>query len=553
MIHRLRKIFFAFTRTERIIFILTTALFVVSGAILAGVLIQQATKVVPARGGEFVEGVVGQPIDINPVIADREIDKSVIRLVFSSLNDIANKIEAEPGKQNRVWHVRLKENIRWSDGEKLTSDDVIFTIQKIQDPDTQSPLAANWRGVTADRLSELELQLTLASPYGFFQDDVKNLYVLPKHIFAGIPSANLRLSDYDRQPIGSGPYAFDSFEKQANGFIAAYHLKANPHFYGDAPLIPRFTFKFFSKTEETIDAFNAGTIDSLAFLNPQDLSIIKRSYQTVAFHLPNYYAVFLNQNKNLALKDPAVRQALTQAVDKNALVQKVFGGRATALNGPIPPTAAYADPEIASPTSSLEVASATLTEAGWTMGEQGNREKRVDKNNSLPLALTLTVPKVPFLIDTAMFLRDAWQNAGFKINLDIKPSEDIANTAIKNRDYQMILFGNVLNPSSDLLPFWHSSKRFDPGSNLSLLNDKTADALMESIEENLDASKLQGQFNKLQELIVSQTPAIFLYSPEYLYVANKNLEGVLGGSIAEPSDRFQNVANWYLKTTRVFK
>jgi len=199
-----KKLFLSFTTRERIAFIVSSTATVISFFVVAGILIARATTAVPMAGGQFTEGIVGQPEYINPVIADSETDLDLVKLIFSNVPDIADGIQASP--DGKTWTVRLKNNLYWQDGQKLTSDDVIFTVQAIQDPDADSPSAQNFAGITVSRVSELEVQFNLASPYAFFDDTLQNLYVIPKHIYADIPPGNWRLSDYNLKPVGSGPY-----------------------------------------------------------------------------------------------------------------------------------------------------------------------------------------------------------------------------------------------------------------------------------------------------------------------------------------------------------
>ena len=117
----------------------------------------------------------------------------------------------------------------------------------------------------------------------------------------------------------------------------------------------------------------------------------------------------------------------------------------------------------------------------------------------------------------------------------------------------MIIFGNILRKDPDIFSFWHSSEKFYPGLNLSLYDNKKVDALLESIRKNLDENSRKGQLSQLEKLISDDQPAIFLYSPAYLYVAPKDFGGFEEKTINMPSNRFQNVNQWYLKTTRVFK
>jgi peptide/nickel transport system substrate-binding protein len=321
--HFLKKIFFAFTRKERIVFLVAAACAAVSAAAVLGIFVVQATTVVPAAGGEYTEGMVGQPEDVNPVSAASEADLGLVKMIYSNINDIADNITVSP--DGRIWTVRLKDNLHWQDGEKLTSDDVIFTVQSIQNPDAASPFAASWQGVAVTRSSELELRFSLANPYAFFGDNLNDLYILPKHLFAGTPPGNWRLSDYNLKPVGSGPYEFVSYEKNANGVISAYHLRAWDAYFGTKPLISNFDLMFFADNGNLIKNFNSGEIDGMGGVGASDLASIARPYDLSSWRTPSYYAVFFNKSKSLPLQDPAVRAALSEAVDRNALVNDVLG------------------------------------------------------------------------------------------------------------------------------------------------------------------------------------------------------------------------------------
>jgi len=550
ILKRFKKILEALSRRERRI--LTLASGIALGALILslGFFIGNVTETVPAPGGEYTEGLTGQPTYVNPVLAAREVDKSLVRLFFNNIFDLAETVEAT--KDGRAWTVRLKEDIFWHDGERLTSDDVIFTVEKIQDPESRSPLFISWQGVLAQRVSEQEIQFNLGIPYAFFETNLKSLYILPKHIFAEVPVANWRISDFNLQPIGSGPYRFASYSIEPNGFVTAYHLTANSEYFGEPPLIPNFTIEFFENKESLLAAFNLGRVDGVANLEYRDLPGIKRPYETFYLNLPSYYAVFFNQSQHLALKDPKVRRALTLAIDKSRLVDMLFGGHATVMRGPIPPNTPYFSNNPRGLSASSSAARALLDEAGWELGEDGIREKTI-KNTKLALEVTLTVPRVSFLTRTADLIKNDWEKVGVRVDLKVLSLGEVTNVSIKNRDYQMLLFGNILNPAFGLFSFWHSSERFYPGLNLALYNNARADRLIETIRQEFDPDSRIENFHELQDTIIDDYPAIFLYAPDYLYIASKALKGVDSSFIAEPADRFLGIPKWHLKTVRVLK
>ncbi|MFH0890892.1 MAG: ABC transporter substrate-binding protein, partial [Candidatus Liptonbacteria bacterium] len=371
---------------------------------ISALFIYRITTVVPSRGGEYMEGMVSQPSFVNPVLASTEADKLLVRLLFSNIPDVAEKVEVDKG--GRVWQVTLKENVLWSDDYKLTSDDIVFTVEKIQDPQAQSPFFHSWQGVAVNRLSELKVQFNLVSPYPFFEENLRGLYILPKHIFADTPPANWKLSKYNLEPIGSGPYRFLSYAKQPSGFITHFRMIAQ-NGRVESPLIEKFDLRFFPHPEEMIEEFNAGKIDGLTTMDGELYAKATRPHQLFSYYLPSYYAVFFNQSQNIALQDGAVRKALTEAVDPAALAEKIFSGRANSAYSPV----SELPLSPSRPNISLAETISKLEQAGWVKNSEGIREKS-DRSGNLPLVLRLTVPDVPFLIKTAGELKESWVALG---------------------------------------------------------------------------------------------------------------------------------------------
>jgi peptide/nickel transport system substrate-binding protein len=490
---------------------------------------------------------------VNPVIASSETDLGLVRMVYSNIYDVADHIDVSPDL--RTWTVHLKENVAWQDGQKLTSDDIIFTVESIQDPDAASPLAKSWQGVAVNRVSELEVQFSLANPYALFGDNLKSLYILPKHLFAQTPPGNWRLSDYNLKPVGSGPYRFDSYGKDMSGFISAYHLQAWEDYFGPKALIENYNFHFYNDTNALVSGFNSGEIDGFGNATPEITSQIARPFNLYGWRSSAYYAVFFNQSKNIALQDPAVREALSEAVDRNTLIENALGGKDIQEAGvpsyaPISEGAPYFSD--LSQSSSLELASTTLTNAGWLVGEGQSRSKTV-KKSSIPLTIDLSVPQIDFLSKTADYLKARWQSIGVQVNITTSPISDIVNDTIKNRNYEALLFGNVLGPSSDLYSFWDSSERFAPGLNLAIYSDKDTDAMIEDARASTSTEVRAADLASAEKDITGENPATFLYSPDYLYVAAKNVQGISTDFLADPADRLREAVSWYLNTARVLQ
>lgn len=552
MFFQIFQVFKSLTKKERSLLITASLIFIISSAIWGITTYYQKTIPAPVEGGIYTEGVVGQPIVVNPLIAgDNDADRDLISLLFASLLDLADGYKSD--ESQKIWTIALKPNLKWSDGEPLTADDVIFTINTVQDPDARSPVFATWQGVLAERLSEREIRLTLKNPYAFFLDNIKNLRIAPQHIFDNIPPQNFRLSDFNLKPVGSGPYKFVSLKKRSDGFIEEFSLAANKYFPLKKPFIKKFNVRFFANKTEAINAFNAKVIDGLGGLENSDLDNLRINHRVINANRPRYYAIFFNQSTNLPLKEKEVRLALAAAVDKQKILATALKGQGFVADGPIPPTVDGYDANVFSNEGvSLEKATTTLEKAGWKLGEDGVRTKVIGKNK-VKLGFDIIVPEVKFLMETVNLIKDDWQKIGVSLNPVILKLSDVINNAIKPRNYQMIIFGNTLNNNPDIFSFWHSSQRFDPGLNLALFGDKTVDGLLESVRQNLNTDSRRQDLSKIQKLINDAKPAIFLFSPKYIYVTSKNLGGFSAQSIAAPSNRFEKVNEWYLKTARVFQ
>lgn len=555
MIRDLIKTFQNFSHKERLIFFSALSIFVIALFATIGGLIYNNTTIQPAEGGSYTEGIVGQPTAINPVLAGaNEADQDLIRLLYADLLTLT--ADYATSSNGSVWTISIKDDLSWSDSEPITTADIVFTVQTIQNPETKSPQQNNWQGVEAIRLSNKEVQFNLKTPYAHFLENLKNLRIIPSHIFSIIPPSNLRLSTYNLEPVASGPYQFVSYQKEKTGFIANYNLEINPYYAGPSTLIEKLTLKFFPSYNDAILAFNQKSIDGLGGIDALDLDKLKINHITYAINIPRYYAIFFNPTVNPILKETALRQALTLATDKNKILKEVLSSKGAVVSGPIPPyLSGYNKETDKDDHASLKEAAALLEANGWIVdsnSENTFRTKTIQKE-VVPLKFSLVVPDISFLVEAANIIQQDWQNIGIDLSLIIAPVDEIQSNYVRSRNYEMLLFGNILRTNTDLYSFFHSSQRFQPGLNLSLYNNSKVDSLLENLRQEFDPELQTESITKIQQIIHDDYPAIFLFSPSYLYAAPQNLGGLDEKFITGSSDRFESINKWFLKTTRVFK
>lgn len=529
-------IFDKFSPQERRWFFVGIGVFVLSLILLALLVIRQSGMYVSISGGSYTEGVVGQPIDLNPVLSTNPVDQEMSSLLFSPLSNLLTTWSVSP--DGRTYTLELKDGLKWSDGQPLTSDDVIFTVNTIQNYNAHSPLYQSWQGVSVERVSSLQVKMTLPNQNVFFMDNVDSLPVIPEHIYGSIPVQNFSLSAYQLQPVGSGPYAFQSFSKRKDGFITSYHLVVNKHFEGAEPLIPDFSFKFFENAAAVQKALELHEINGYGSMLPTgiDTSLLK-GYAVATMPVSDYYAVFFNQSTNPILKNANIRAALAMSIDKNAIVKDVFASEAQKIESPV------LVPGIASETSTYSTSTASSLIAAFK-----------SKNKSEQLAITLTVPNIGFMKSVAEIIKNDWQSVGVD-QVDIKTVDmsNPVNSPLKTRDYQALLFGNFLQNTEDLFPFWHSSQKVYPGLNLSSYQNTKADNLMEKIRETSDDGKRQELLGELQSVILNDDPAAFLFSLPYVYIHSDELRGFESGHVASPTDVYRDVNHWSIAEVQVIK
>lgn len=518
------------------------------------------TNEVPAYGGEYAEGIVGQPRFINPVLAQtNDVDSDVSAMIYSGLlkidekgnlaNDIAERYEISDDGLGYTFYI--KKNIKWHDDKDLTADDVIFTLQTIQNKDFNSPLRTNWKGIRAEKIDDYAIRFTLKNAYSPFLNNL-TFGILPKHLWEFIGSGNFPLAEYNlTKPIGSGPYKFKQFTKDKSGRINSIELTSNNNYYFKEPYIKKVLIKFFQSEDEAISAFNRKEIRGIGYVLPNGKKKIVDSENTNIYRLniPRYFAIFFNQTKSKPLSDKAVRIALANAIDKNKLIGEAYSQEAIATDSPIPSQLMGNNPDIKTYEYSVDEAKTALENAGW----QDKDGDSVREKDDVKLEFSLITTDWQETKEVSSKLKDMWKEIGANVEIKNLDISEIQNDYVKQRSYEAILFGEILNYDPDPFAFWHSSQKKDPGLNFSLYDNPEVDKLLEEARQETNQDLKIEKYKKFQEIVAEDIPAIFLYSPYYLYVQNKSIQGTNLNSIVIPSNRFNKIENWYAKTQRVWK
>jgi len=174
-------------------------------------------------------------------------------------------------------------------------------------------------------------------------------------------------------------------------------------------------------------------------------------------------------------------------------------------------------------------------------------------NKTLDLKFSLITVDQPQLVEIAEELKQQWKLLGVEVEIKKFPISQLEQEFIKPREYEALLFGEVLGAIPDLFPFWHSSQKIDPGLNLAIYENEKADKLLEEIRKSSDLQERTEKLTLFQNILIQDAPAIFLYCPDYIYLLSQEIKGVNVKKIVDPSKRFSGIENWYIKTKRVWK
>lgn len=577
--------------------VIICALFLVLNVLFLGIVFFKKHIVsIPLSGGSYTEGLVGSPKYINPLYAsNRDVDIDISSLIFSSLfkynekgvlvGDLAESwTKSEDGKE---YSIVLKKNVVWHNGEQLSADDVVFTVQAIKNPKFRSPLKSSFSGFDVEKVDDHTVKFKLSQAYAPFLN-LLTFGVLPRSIWGAVTPESATLAEFNLKPIGSGPYKFKSLIKNKNGEVKEYILEVNEAYYGAKPFVSTVSFKFYFDSNSAIKALNDNSVDGISYLpfNDRKNLFAKSSLVFNYLHQPQLEAVFFNKKNNELLAEKNIRLALDQAINRQAIIDEVFQGQAREAVGPILEDSPAFNSEIKKTEYSPASAEKLLSEEGFIKIVVSNddlnnparelegipvsdfiskaSDKEVDaagtwlvkkgtKKNPVNtfFVISLTYPDTTDSSLIAGKIQEAWQAIGVKTSLNPLPSSQISSQVALEKNFEALLFGENLGADPDVYAFWHSSQ-IDGGLNIASYSNEKADKLLEDARLEVDEKSRLEKYRNFQELVKNDEGAIFLFSPNYLYLQVKKLRGFNGTTIIEPSNRLSSIANWYLRVNRNF-
>lgn len=422
----------------------------------------------------------------------------------------------------------LRDDVKWHDGEPFTAEDVKFTYDTINNPDNGSEIATNYEDITnIEIVDDYTVKITLKNK-NVAMLDYLSVGIIPKHILEG---QDIMTSDFNRHPIGTGPYKFANWD-EGQGIT----LVKNEDYFRKPPNIDKIIFKIVNDTKARVMQLKSGELD-LAQVTPKDIETFKNddSFVVDIMKTSDYRGIMYNFNYPLFKENRELPNALSYAIDREAIVDNILLGYGDAAYSPLQ-MGIYNNSEMEKFEYNPEKAKQLLEEAGWKLGSDGIYSK-----NGTKLSFELVCMEGDQeRIDMANFAAQELKQIGVDVRVTVKSDIDWENQAAF-----LIGWGSSFDPDD------HTYKVFSTngGANYnSYSNEKIDELLTKARQTDVYEERLE-YYKEFQEEMTKDLPYTFLAYIDSIYVAKNNLEGITKETVLghHGVGIFWNVEDWDLK------
>ncbi len=428
----------------------------------------------------------------------------------------------EDGKMIVTWH--LRENLKWADGDPLTSEDVLFTYRILQDERINTFVWEREDAKLVENIQIVDRNTFVVIWKRKYNNYLMTHPLLPKHIleepYLKNPEGFESLS-YHRDPVGNGPYKLIRWE--SGSYLL---LKANEYYHKPVK-IPRIALKMVQDVNSILVNLLSREGDACTTLAPEQFHFMKKRYkdQVKVYSIPGMGWIHADMNlSDPILKDKRVRKALLHGINRSAIAKYMSYGTLSVADSWIPPKHYGYSPNKIQYTYDPKKAKTLLKEAGWILNPDGILEKN---GNELTLDI-LTNSKDKNRERIAIFIKEDLRKLGIQVNVQLKSSRIIFSKNLPNRNFQLVLFTWYMHPRMDGSEYWPSSRIPTKENNRSGLNysgftNPVIDRIHEELAQIIDPIKRREYFKRHQEMWMSEIPALPLFVTSSLSATRSDL------------------------------
>lgn len=505
--------------------------------------------------GRIVVGLSQEPTVFNPLMPHIETDDGVAFSIFDALFRITPEGEIVPNLATEVptvangglsedgleWRVKLRDDVKWHDGEPLTAEDVKFTLELIVDPDFRA-----WRTTGHDLVRDIEVvsptEITwrMEEPFAPYMSFLTETFIMPEHILGAAEDPNE--APFNQAPVGTGAFKWGS--RQAGDNL---QLEANADYHGEGPYIEQLVFKYIPDMTVLYTQFRSGDIDLVgqSYITPDNYEEAKGLDGRIVELVPRgtLESLYLNQAVPV-FQDKAVREALYYAMDRSSIIDILYFGVPQEAETFMPETSAYYNPDLPKHEFNLDKARSLLDEAGWIPGPDGIREKdgmRLTFTNSTTTGAHLRQ-------QTQQFLQQTFAEIGVEMTIENLPPAVMWGEFWGQSQFESVMVGitYLIGSDPDVTNRFHSkaiAAENGSGSNNAQYRNDKVDALLEEGTRTFDVERRKEIYKEVQAIIRDDLPFLPIYRYTNVFGRKEGLDGFEPNSNTRTES--SHAAVWY--------
>ena len=502
-------------------------------------------------GGDYTEAVLGDINSMNPLYASTSAERTLGKLLFANLvspdmtgssrGDLAKTVRMND--EGTVWTLTLRDNLRWSDGEPITADDIIYTIDLIRDPTARTTMAVDFSRIKMKKKSNKVVEFTLPSPYIDFIDTLE-FPVLPKHILGETSPALVYESDFSMNPVGSGPFVLKSLQVNAPTSLAkkTVFLSRNDNYFLSKTKLKSFTLKTYEKRDDIVSDLNASVVTATAELSGESSKGLSNKIEMRKSLLNGGVFAFFNTRSD-AVSSRELRQAIQKGIDMNEVRAGI--SEAQYLDFPI---IARQEEDLMFP-EPIKQDKAAAKELFGKLEYYYDKKGKLLKKDGTPAILNVVAQKRDNLTAAAERFVGELNKLGFEANLTIydesAESADFFSAVVRPREFDILLYEVDLGVSADPFVYYSSTQATAGGWNFSNYSNSLVDDALLSAHTTTNRSVRKTKYEYFLKAWQNDVPAIAFYQSamDYYHVPNVQIysESVI---LTDALDRFVDVRYW---------
>lgn len=536
----------------------------------------------PTPGGRIVIGDIGDAESLNPIYSADTSSSFIAYRIQEGLLRIDNKLQPvgvladkwESSNDGKTWTFHLHPNVKWHDGQPFTADDVVFTYESIMHPlyagtrqssydklvgykeakakydaikkdqtdkklDDKAAEAALLKAFDeykaaggVKKIDDNTVQFNLAEPFAPFLFNM-TMAIIPKHILKDVRPDKMKEHDTNRHPIGTGPYVFKDWKK-GDQIV----LTANPDYWGGKVNISELVYKIIPDQNAIAVALESGAID-VGSTTPELLTRFQAHADMKIYEYQTLSYTYMGYNlRNPLFQDVKVRQALTTAMDRKAMVDAILMGHGSVANSHGSPIHWAYNPNVPTFDYNKEKAKQMLAEAGWKPGPDGILQK-----DGKPFKFTLATNQNKVREQVITIIQQQLLEVGIKVETKVVEWSSFVPNNLLGQDFEAIVVGWSLSADPDAYSIWHSSQTGKGKFNFVGFENKQLDGLLEKGRTTIDQTQRKQIYGDMQKILAENQPYTFLFFENALWVAKDKFKGPIEGG---PSGLLANVQEWWI-------